>query len=65
MPQGRGLLCMSPNKAISFNLAAVRQMYPGGRPARFRAVAGMADSRKLYPEHGRAWPVFGSCWTAS
>ena len=48
MPQGRGLLCMNPNKGISFNLATVRQMHSAG-PARFRATAGMADSRKLFP----------------
>jgi hypothetical protein len=44
MPDRRGLLCMHANAGITFNLAAMRETYPGTRPARFRAVAGAVPS---------------------
>ncbi|MBU4272135.1 MAG: NPCBM/NEW2 domain-containing protein, partial [Planctomycetes bacterium] len=45
MPEGRGLLCMHANAGITFNLEAIRKIYPGASASRFRAVAGLADSR--------------------
>jgi hypothetical protein len=42
MPEGRGLLCLNSNAGITFNLEAMRKIYPGTRPIRFRAVAGLA-----------------------
>jgi hypothetical protein len=44
MPDRRGLLCMHANAGITLDLAAMRKMYPGSRPARFRATAGLADA---------------------
>ena len=37
MPEKRGLLDMHPNKGITFSLEAMRKLYPGVRPVRFRA----------------------------
>jgi hypothetical protein len=42
MPQHRGLLCMHANAGITFNLETMRKLYSSGRPARFRALAGVA-----------------------
>ena len=47
MPDSRGLLHMCPNVGITFNLQAMRQMYPNVRPVRFRAVAGVASELGL------------------
>jgi hypothetical protein len=44
MPEHRGLLCMNADAGITFNLEAMRETYPGTRPARFRAVAGAVPS---------------------
>ena len=44
MPQHRGLLCMHANAGITFNLEAIRKMYPGQRPIRLRAIAGVAKA---------------------
>ncbi|MCD4728822.1 MAG: hypothetical protein K8R46_14280, partial [Pirellulales bacterium] len=57
MPQGRGMLCLHPNVGITFDLAAIRKLYEGIRPARFRATAGLADAALVLPEsdpHGIA-----------
>ena len=43
MPEGRGLLGLHANTGITFSLDAMRRMYSGVRPARFRATAGVAD----------------------
>ena len=45
MPKGRGLLSLHANMGITFNLEAMRKLYPTTRPARFRAVAGIGDGR--------------------
>jgi len=47
MPDGRGLLALSPNAGITFDLENMRQLHRGARPARFRAVAGLADARRV------------------
>ena len=49
MPERRGLLGMSASSGITFSLDAMRKTYHGARPARFRAVAGMASDRDVYP----------------
>lgn len=49
VPERRGLLALCPNAGITFSLEAMRKQYPGVRPIRFRATAGMADARHLYP----------------
>ena len=54
MPKGRGLLCLHANVGITFDLEAVRKMYPGERPARFQAVAGLGDCAKENMEGGMA-----------
>ena len=55
MPHRGGLLCLHSNTGITFDLAAMRKMYPGARPARFRAVAGMAaPGPKLPDSFGKA-----------
>ncbi len=41
MPESRGLLCLNTNGGITFDLEAMRKMYHGERPARFRAIAGL------------------------
>ena len=51
MPQRRGLLCFYANGGITFNLEVMRKFYPGVRPARFRAVAGLAEC--WYPDPAR------------
>ncbi|NLF09469.1 MAG: hypothetical protein GX594_16030 [Pirellulaceae bacterium] len=48
-PERRGVLALCPNAGITFNLETMRKNYPEVRPIRFRAVAGMADARPLYP----------------
>jgi hypothetical protein len=47
MPDGRGLLALCPNAGITFDLENMRQSHQGARPARFRAVAGLADARRV------------------
>ena len=47
MPNHRGLLCMHANAGITFNLEAMRKLYSGGRPARFRAFAGVAKANTI------------------
>ena len=47
MPKHRGLLCMHANAGITFNLEAIRKMYPGRRPVRFRAYAGVAKANTI------------------
>jgi hypothetical protein len=48
-PQGRGLLALSPNVGITFNLEAARRIYPSVRPARFQAIAGLGDRPGFNP----------------
>ncbi|NLF08669.1 MAG: hypothetical protein GX594_11935 [Pirellulaceae bacterium] len=50
MPKRRGLLCLHSNTGITFDLEAMRKLHAGARPARFRAVAGLADARRFYPD---------------
>ena len=50
MPEGRGLLALNSNSGITLDLEAMRTMYAGTRPVRFRATAGMADSRRVDPD---------------
>ncbi len=50
MPKKRGLLCFYANGGITFDLEAMRRMYPKTRPARFRATAGLADGPRKDPE---------------
>ena len=49
MPNNSGLLGLVSNMGITFNLEAMRTMYPTVRPARFRATAGVADAHGLTP----------------
>jgi hypothetical protein len=42
MPDKRGLLCLSSNVGITFDLRAMRRAHGGARPARLRAMAGQA-----------------------
>jgi hypothetical protein len=49
MPEGRGLLGFCANVGMTLNLEALRKMHRGTRPARFRAVAGLADARQIDP----------------
>jgi hypothetical protein len=51
VPEGRGLLGCHANVGVTFNLAAIREMHRGVRPARFRAVVGLADAHHIFPEH--------------
>ncbi len=63
MPDGRGLLCMNPNTAITFNLATMRKMYRGMR--RRGSGPSRAWATELSCRRGRkAWPAIGSSWTA-
>ncbi|MBN1393450.1 MAG: NPCBM/NEW2 domain-containing protein, partial [Pirellulales bacterium] len=48
-PANRGLLCLSPNAGITFNLEAMRRAYRDVAPNKFRAVAGLVDNRNLVP----------------
>jgi hypothetical protein len=48
MPDRRGLLCMHASSGITFNLEAMRAMYPNGRPARLRAIAGVVDAPRRF-----------------
>ena len=41
----RAARALHANSGITFNLEAMRQMHHGVRPARFRAVAGLADAQ--------------------
>lgn len=50
MPEGRGLLGLYANMGITFDLAAMREMHDGARPARLRAKLGMGDGPKKYPQ---------------
>jgi hypothetical protein len=50
MPEGRGLLGLHANAAITFSLEAMRTLHRGVRPARFRATAGLGDAHRLLPE---------------
>jgi hypothetical protein len=52
MPERRGLLSLSSNVGITFDLEAMRRECPDIRPSRFRAVAGLADARRTCAEHG-------------
>jgi hypothetical protein len=54
MPRNFGLLAMHANVGITFNLEAMRTLYPGVRPARFHAVAGVADARGFSSDHDYA-----------
>jgi hypothetical protein len=47
MPNGTGLLGLTSQKGITFNLGAMRARYQGVRPIRFRAVVAVADARGL------------------
>ena len=49
MPDRRGLLGLHPKVGITFDLAAIRRVYPDVVPGRFSAVAGLADSRPPWP----------------
>ena len=49
MPENRGLLAFHANSGITFDLGAMRETYPGMRPSRFRATAGMIDVRSIDP----------------
>ena len=49
MPEGRGLLAFHTNAGVTFDLEAMRQLHRRVRPARFRAVAGVADARSVVP----------------
>ncbi len=51
VPEGRGLLGCHANVGVTFNLAAIRELHRGVRPARFRAVVGLADAHHVFPEH--------------
>jgi hypothetical protein len=42
MPKKRGLLSMHANAGITFNLKAMRDLFPGQSPARLRATGGVA-----------------------
>ena len=67
MPEGRGLLGLHANMGITFSLDAVRRMYSGVRPARFRATAGVADRLPRLadqPHRPPARPTSGSSSTA-
>jgi hypothetical protein len=50
MPKGRGLLALNSNSGITLDLEAMRAMYWGTRPARFRATVGMADAHRVFPD---------------
>jgi hypothetical protein len=52
MPDGRGLLAICPNAGITFDLERIRQAHPGARPARFQAVAGLGDARRVFSSAG-------------
>jgi hypothetical protein len=56
MPEGRGLLGFFPNTGLTFDLAAMRELHEGVRPARFCATAGVADAHARFPqfENGQA-----------
>jgi hypothetical protein len=55
MPERRGLLGLHANAGITFNLAAMRDRYPGVRPVRLRAVAGVAEAPGRHsPDEGTA-----------
>ncbi len=59
MPEGRGLLGFSANVGLTFNLEAVRKAYPGSRPVRFRAIAGLADAHPfLEPDNVADFWIF-------
>ena len=49
MPAGRGLMLLHANAGITFDLAAVREMFEDAYPARFRATAGMGDGPRAHP----------------
>ncbi len=49
MPEGRGLLCMHANQAITFDLEAVRRMHARLRPSRFRATVDLGDAHNVDP----------------
>ncbi|MBU4270903.1 MAG: NPCBM/NEW2 domain-containing protein [Planctomycetes bacterium] len=46
-PKHRGLLGLSPNVGVTFDLEAMRRAHPGVTPSRFRAVAGLGDPDRL------------------
>ena len=46
MPQRLGLLTLHPNVGVTFNLEAIRKLYIGERPARFRALAAVVIPEK-------------------
>jgi len=46
-PERKGLLCLRPNAGITFDLEALRTAHEGARPARFRAIAGVADASEI------------------
>lgn len=50
MPDGRGLLGLHANAGITFDLKAIRSEHEGTRPARFRAVAGLADGPRKFED---------------
>ncbi|MCG2685416.1 MAG: hypothetical protein L6306_17575, partial [Planctomycetales bacterium] len=54
MPEGRGALAFHPNTGVTFDLQAMRKLYPDVRPARFRAVAGL-PSLPTKPTGGFSW----------
>ena len=59
MPRNLGLLGMSANAGITFNLEAMRTAHPGMRPARFQATAAVADSSP-WPKRGE--PPLADVW---
>ena len=58
MPERRGLLCLPPSVGITFSLEAIRKRYPGVRPARFHAVAGLVGNPTRDPRAASDMWVF-------
>ncbi|NLF08616.1 MAG: hypothetical protein GX594_11660 [Pirellulaceae bacterium] len=50
MPERRGLLVFYANTGITFDLGALRKIHSNIWPARFQAVAGLADGEHSNPE---------------
>ncbi|NLF06720.1 MAG: hypothetical protein GX594_01910 [Pirellulaceae bacterium] len=57
-PEKRGMLCLHASAGITFDLEAMRKMYKETRPARFRAVVGLADVRRVLPSARAAADVW-------
>ncbi|MBN1393929.1 MAG: NPCBM/NEW2 domain-containing protein [Pirellulales bacterium] len=50
MPNDRGLLCMHANTGITFDLSLIWKTGRAAERGRFKAVAGVADARHVFPE---------------